>query len=179
MVSFTISLFIVTSCFKLAFLPAYKSTDFEVHRNWLAITSQLPPSQWYHEATSKWTLDYPPLFAAFEWVLSWPVLLLTPEALRLSSQPYDSWTFTIVHRTTVVLADGMLLFGSQAIAAAVIRTRTLIGTAMFSRQVLTCVLFLHPGLLIVDHVHFQYNGFLLGVLFSCLAGLIWVGVLYP
>lgn len=169
---FLLSLFLATSCLKLTLLPAYKSTDFEVHRNWLAITSQLPPSQWYHEATSKWTLDYPPLFAAFEWLLSWPVRAITPEALKLSSEPYESWVFTIVHRLTVVIADGMLLYGAKSISSAVIRSRTPIGTAMFSRQVLICVLFLHPGLLIVDHIHFQYNGFLLGVLLTCLAALV-------
>lgn len=42
-----------------------------MHRNWKAITNTLTIDRWYYEATSEWTLDYPPVFAYMEYVLGY------------------------------------------------------------------------------------------------------------
>lgn len=164
---FWASLWFAASAVKLLLVPAYKSTDFEVHRNWLSITHSLPVTEWYHDATSRWTLDYPPLFAVFEWALSLVVPFVDRNALSVSSTPYESWPFLVFHRASVVVADGVLLVGLARLAAAVVTQRTFLGDPIASQRILVSILFLHPGLLIVDHVHFQYNGFLIGVL--CIA----------
>lgn len=136
--------------------PAYRSTDFEVHRNWLAITHSLPISEWYYEATSEWTLDYPPFFAYFEKVLSIPAYFIDPRIVDLKNLNYDAWSVVAYQRTTVIITE--LVLGAVLVRF----IRNSVDTP--SQRIISASLFLHPGFLIVDHIHFQYNGFMFGIL---------------
>ncbi|KAI0650640.1 glycosyltransferase family 57 protein [Trametes meyenii] len=149
-------IFIASTCLKLLLFPAYRSTDFEVHRNWLAITHSLPISKWYYDTTSEWTLDYPPFFAYFEKLLSIPAYFVDARIVDLNNLNYGAWSVVAYQRATVILTELVL-------GAAVLKfVRGAENPAM--QRIISASLFLHPGFLIVDHIHFQYNGFMFGIL---------------
>lgn len=151
-----IDILLLSTAFKFLLFPAYRSTDFEVHRNWLAITHSLPISQWYYDTTSEWTLDYPPFFAYFEKLMSIPASFIDPKIVDLQSLQYDAWTVVVYQRLTVIVSE--LVLGAALL-------RFIRDSVDPSRQrVLSASLFLHPGFLIIDHIHFQYNGFMFGIL---------------
>ena len=137
---------------------ASRSTDFEVHRNWLAITHSLPLEQWYYEKTSEWTLDYPPFFAFFEWLLSQAAKYADPGMLSTKTLGYGSWQTVNFQRATVIVTEVVLIYALHLFVES-----SPPGSKKQSHAAALSIL-LSPGLLIIDHIHFQYNGFLYGIL---------------
>ncbi|XP_061338480.1 probable dolichyl pyrophosphate Glc1Man9GlcNAc2 alpha-1,3-glucosyltransferase [Gastrolobium bilobum] len=148
--------FFVATCIKVLLFPSYRSTDFEVHRNWLALTHSLPLSQWYFDETSPWTLDYPPFFSYFEHILSIFAHLIDPQIVHLQEGlNYSSNKAVVFQRVTVILSDLSLLYGVYRL------TRNLDSR---KQKLIWLLVIWSPMLFIVDHIHFQYNGFLIGIL---------------
>ncbi|XP_050385010.1 probable dolichyl pyrophosphate Glc1Man9GlcNAc2 alpha-1,3-glucosyltransferase [Argentina anserina] len=148
--------FAAATCLKLLLIPAYRSTDFEVHRHWLAITHSLPLSQWYLDETSPWTLDYPPFFAYFERLLSIFANLIDPQMVHLhNGLNYSEDTVVYFQRASVCVSDLVLLFGVYRLSWRLDPVR---------RKLMWVLVVWSPMLVVVDHLHFQYNGLLLGVL---------------
>ncbi|SLM36612.1 dolichyl glycosyltransferase [Lasallia pustulata] len=149
---------IITTALKILLFPAYKSTDFEVHRNWLAITHSLPVRDWYYEKTSEWTLDYPPFFAYLEWLLSQAAQYVDASMLEVDNLGYASWQTVYFQRATVIATDLVLVYAlHKFVQTSAAYSKHLSHAAALS-------ILLSPGLLIIDHIHFQYNGFLYGIL---------------
>ncbi|GFZ45705.1 Dol-P-Glc:Glc(1)Man(9)GlcNAc(2)-PP-dolichyl alpha-1,3-glucosyltransferase [Saitozyma sp. JCM 24511] len=193
-------LFVATTALKVLLFPAYRSTDFEVriycrttlgerlltlnqvHRNWLAITHNLPLKQWYYETTSEWSeytpsclyssaltptaLDYPPFFAYFSYLLSLPAKLLpehySQHLLQLSRVPVEGWAVVGYMRISVLVTEVVLFWSLLRLSRS--------SNESSPAKIVALAIAFHPGFLILDAIHFQYNGFLFGLMIWSLAG---------
>lgn len=154
------NIWVASTLLKILLFPTYHSTDFDVHRNWLSITSLLRLKEWYTENTSQWTLDYPPFFAYFEWFLSRfvPHSVAADGCIELVPVGNYGMKTVIFQRSTVIISE-ILLFAAL---------QWFINTSSTNREkkrnfVIAASIVLSPGLFIIDHIHFQYNGFLFGI----------------
>lgn len=129
-------LYIGALSIRLLLFWGYHSTDFEVHRNWKAITYNLPMAEWYYESTSEWTLDYPPFFSYFEFLLSQGAVYFDPNMLRISSEPYESEKTVFYLRLTVIFSELFLMFSLY----------------LFNDPIISALVLLNPGLIILDRI---------------------------
>jgi alpha-1,3-glucosyltransferase len=186
--------FAVAGCAKVLLFPSYYSTDLFVHRHWKAITRNLPLQDWYwgdRHVDTVHTLDYPPGFAwvecgwannpATQWILFDVGKERRPQddqCLQLVSdgevdQPLSSSCIAFL-RSTVIASDLVLWWGAWRVASVLSAAEEAEVTTVRRNRKWTLFLLtvFHPGLLWLDHVHFQYNGMLLGVLLLSLSHLL-------
>jgi alpha-1,3-glucosyltransferase len=134
----------------------------------MSITHSLPLSEWYRDTTSPWTLDYPPLFAWFEYLLSQVAAAFHPQMLVLRAAPYQSWHTTLLQRTSVIACDVIMIscawFFSSCLSTiscsssstSLQRTQSNSPSPLHdSRTMFIILLSLHAGPIIVDNIHFQ------------------------
>ncbi|KAI6209659.1 putative dolichyl pyrophosphate Glc1Man9GlcNAc2 alpha-1,3-glucosyltransferase [Aphelenchoides besseyi] len=152
------------SAMKCALVFCYCSTDFEVHRNWMAITANLPLSRWYFDETSEWTLDYPPFFAYFEALLSFFARLYDPAIVTLQSTPFMSRSTLLFQRLSVVICDIVFYLGcvflSDSSFENIGKSKNYVDRLKFT---LFGSLIMNPSLLLLDNIHFQYNSMMYGL----------------
>ncbi|KAG8456735.1 hypothetical protein GDO86_002498 [Hymenochirus boettgeri] len=121
------------------------------------------------QATSEWTLDYPPFFAWFEYLLSKVAQYCDPNMLKVENLNYASRETILFQRFSVIITDILFIYAAKQCCKCVngkTERRDVMERPPF---VLAVLLLWNFGLLIVDHIHFQYNGFLSGIMLLSIA----------
>ncbi|CAO3641590.1 unnamed protein product [Cunninghamella echinulata] len=113
--------------------------------------------------------------------------------LTISSEPIDNNTVILFQRFTVMASELILYWAltryiqnntpTPTAANTTTSTTTLPEKKSYQYKLIATALYLHPGLWIVDHLHFQYNGLLYGILIHSIVEaqknrLLWSGVLF-
>ncbi|XP_045771294.1 dolichyl pyrophosphate Man9GlcNAc2 alpha-1,3-glucosyltransferase [Maniola jurtina] len=142
--------------------------DYEAQRHWQELTVHTPARQWYRNTTQNdlqyWGLDYPPLSAYHSLLLGLVAERLEPESVRLfASRGYEGEAHKSFMRWSVFLSD-LYFYVSAALCLCVDAERAATRRGVLQRtDVASVLLLLYPGLLLVDHGHFQYNCVSLGL----------------
>jgi alpha-1,3-glucosyltransferase len=138
--------------------------DFEAQRHWLEVTTSLPIGEWYkHTARNDlqyWGLDYPPLTAYVSYAFGELAGGIVPELVAFeTSRGYEGVSGRVFMRCSVLLCDIILYIPvASLICQMVTRAHGKDGSTNSNAFLFQLACLAIPGLLLVDHGHFQYNG---------------------
>lgn len=152
--------------------------DYEAQRHWMEVTVNLPIFDWYRNTKDNdllyWGLDYPPLTAYVSWAFGRIARAALPSLVAMRESRMDESPAGKLFMRSSVLATDLLIYIPACIALMYVlhslRTSAAKGIATSSPIVSgLALMLLHPGLLIIDHGHFQYNSFSLGLALAAVA----------
>nr|CDS31829.1 dolichyl pyrophosphate Man9GlcNAc2 [Hymenolepis microstoma] len=141
--------------------------DYEAQRHWMEVTVNLDFSDWYVNTSSNdllyWGLDYPPLTAYHSYLLGRIARFLHPEWIELfKSRGYESDAHKSFMRLSVLISD-CLTYMLAAIFYCDITVQLIKNGAKLSGISVAFLMLSFPGLIVIDHGHFQYNCVSLGL----------------
>lgn len=155
--------------------------DFEAQRHWMELTIHLPIGDWYRQTKENnlyyWGLDYPPLTAYTSKIFGhWFAWLHPPLVEWIVSRGYESKDGKFFMRLSVILFDCIVYIpvviwiGLRWFYRSVTHYKeTLLAfpsspsTWKIIPTIQTALVLITPGLLLIDHGHFQYNGVCIGL----------------
>lgn len=146
--------------------------DYEAQRHWMEITVNLPVKEWYRESEknnlSYWGLDYPPLTAYHSLLCGLAAERINASWVKLNdSRGEESYDNKLFMRSTVLFAD-LFLFIPALFAYFALKSNVDRRNQVFAY--FTCAA-LYPGLILIDHGHFQYNCVSLGFTLLAIIGI--------
>lgn len=138
--------------------------DFEAQRHWMEVTTNLPLAEWYSFDLMYWGLDYPPLTAYVSCFFGWLARgVRLPELVALhASRGIETEHTKIFMRVSVIICD-LVVFTPSVVLLAPLLQPELAAASPLAHSIFVLAGLLSPGLLLIDHGHFQYNCVAIGL----------------
>jgi len=137
----------------------------------MELTTNLPISQWYFHDLEWWGLDYPPLTAYHSWVLGKVGSLINPDWFALfSSRGLEDPNLKIFMRATVIVSEYFTYIPAAVVF--VRRFSRLSKVSTWTASIALVAILMQPSTILIDHVHFQYNTVMLGLVLGCMSSLL-------
>ncbi|KAJ8939294.1 hypothetical protein NQ314_011151 [Rhamnusium bicolor] len=153
--------------------------DYEAQRHWMEVTTNLPTNQWYVNTSDNdlnyWGLDYPPMTAYHMYLCGRAANLINENFTKLhDSRGYESDTHKVFMRYTVLIGDvflfipAIILYYQTTVKIGKTQdneikkkkqksSKTLNEIKPMNASLSIVLALLYPGIILIDHGHFQYN----------------------
>ena len=144
--------------------------DFEAQRHWMEVTIHLPVGDWYRNTPENnllyWGLDYPPITAYVSWIFGKLFQFVYPPLVAWeASRGHESAQGKSLMRISVILMDIIVFLPAVLMVYMLMKKgsekRKDTNNLMLWIQLLTIMT--APGMILIDHGHFQYNGVCIGL----------------